>query len=385
MSKLTKTEKIKLYGLPLCDFLNSPTPTEAYFTLIETIHKLFNYSDDFVHKVKKNFPEPLNKHEIAFLKFVRVKHRLMAFETDLFGIFPFPVHINEYNIEKEEVVLVNLNSEEKFIFDLNCNNIKLDSDEMLFRKKAKAVIEIEKRIIYMHSAWDDIDYHKFGLPADIKFSLPDNTPPVYLGAYYYLSFSASVHNQIKEIQRMLSSIMMCIIKGKSLDSNEDFKTIFSNDNKFEQSLDINNDYLIFWGETPFFSVEEEFFIIKKIFHVDGDAFNGMGDNPAYHAISYLLIKFLMLPDSAKLIRQCVNCGEFFISTKDDIRIKYCPKCSPKSKMSKEKRRGYQKKYRQRKKQEKLAIEREARIENLMEKTGYSREEIIEIIEADLNM
>jgi hypothetical protein len=51
-------------------------------------------------------------------------------------------------------------------------------------------------------------------------------------------------------------------------------------------------------------------------------------------------------------------------------------------MTSEERRRYQRDYRKKKRLEKLAIEREARIENLMKETGYSRKEVIEIIEAD---
>lgn len=79
------------------------------------------------------------------------------------------------------------------------------------------------------------------------------------------------------------------------------------------------------------------------------------------------------------------CKKYFISQKDDSRIKFCQSCSPKSKMSREKKNELQRKWRQKKKEEKLAIQREARIENLMKRSGYSREEVIEIIEADSMM
>jgi hypothetical protein len=54
-------------------------------------------------------------------------------------------------------------------------------------------------------------------------------------------------------------------------------------------------------------------------------------------------------------------------------------------MSKGRRKEYQRKYRQKKKQEKLAIQRETRIGHLMKRAGYSREEAVEIIEADSKM
>jgi ferredoxin len=101
-------------------------------------------------------------------------------------------------------------------------------------------------------------------------------------------------------------------------------------------------------------------------------------------ISYSLGEFLLNNDRKKL-KRCNRCDQFFPAKKADARIKFCSSCSPKSKMSKERRREYQRKWRQKKKQEKLAIQREARIKNIMKRSGYSREEVIEIIEADSMM
>lgn len=82
------------------------------------------------------------------------------------------------------------------------------------------------------------------------------------------------------------------------------------------------------------------------------------------------------------LKKCHNCGKFFETNKIDERIKYCEVCSPKSKWSKEKSAKYMREtYRPRKKQEKLAKEREARINRIMQ-AGWSREEAEEIIEAD---
>jgi len=101
-------------------------------------------------------------------------------------------------------------------------------------------------------------------------------------------------------------------------------------------------------------------------------------------VAYSLCEYLLNNDRRKL-KLCEQCNKFFIASKVDARIKFCSNCSPKSKMSKKKRREYQKKYRQKKKQEKLAIQREARIENVMKRAGYSRREAIEIIETDESM
>jgi hypothetical protein len=101
-----------------------------------------------------------------------------------------------------------------------------------------------------------------------------------------------------------------------------------------------------------------------------------------NCISYAFFEFFQNNRNFNRIRLCQKCNLFFITQKIDRRIKYCSICSPKSKMTSEERRRYQRDYRKKKRLEKLAIEREARIENLMKETGYSRKEVIEIIEAD---
>ena len=103
------------------------------------------------------------------------------------------------------------------------------------------------------------------------------------------------------------------------------------------------------------------------------------------ALYYFFVEFLKKENNSRLFKACGSCEEYFVMGKFDDRIKFCSNCSHKSKMSKEKRREYQRKYRQKKKLEERTIQREARIENLMKRTGLSKEEVIEIIEADETM
>lgn len=97
-------------------------------------------------------------------------------------------------------------------------------------------------------------------------------------------------------------------------------------------------------------------------------------------VGYSLTKFLLNNERAKL-KQCRKCNKFFVASKNDSRIKFCADCSPKTKKSKTKNAEYQRQYRLKKKQEKS----ESRIINLIDKLGCTREEAIEIIEADSMM
>ena len=97
-------------------------------------------------------------------------------------------------------------------------------------------------------------------------------------------------------------------------------------------------------------------------------------------VGYSLTNFLLNNERGKL-KQCSKCDKFFITSNNDSCIKFCQDCSPKSEKSNEKNAEYQRKYRLKKKQEKF----EARIENLMQRSGCTREEAIGYIEADSMM
>jgi hypothetical protein len=95
-----------------------------------------------------------------------------------------------------------------------------------------------------------------------------------------------------------------------------------------------------------------------------------------------LLGYLTNPDNdLRKIKKCKWCKCYFIASRIDKRILYCAECSSKSRMSKETRRRYQRDYRRKKRIEKMTKERESRIDTIM-KSGFSREDAIEIIEAD---
>ncbi len=66
-------------------------------------------------------------------------------------------------------------------------------------------------------------------------------------------------------------------------------------------------------------------------------------------IAYCVVCFFKSTKNIKRIYKCDRCEIFYISTKIDKRNRYCPSCSPKSKMTREERRKYMKRYRDDKK------------------------------------
>jgi hypothetical protein len=113
----------------------------------------------------------------------------------------------------------------------------------------------------------------------------------------------------------------------------------------------------------------------------GNSFHAF--NEYMNSIAYFSVTEFLLQNDRKKIKVCQKCNNCFVTIKADTRIRFCPRCSPKSKMSKKERREYQKKYRQRKKQERIANEKKARIENFMKNLDCTREEAEKLIDADL--
>lgn len=103
----------------------------------------------------------------------------------------------------------------------------------------------------------------------------------------------------------------------------------------------------------------------------------------WNSASFKLIEFLRDSNQSK-ISVCELCKVFYIAKKADIRNKYCPACSPKSKISKKRRNELAKIRRKKQKQDKIAKERKEKIKKYIDH-GNTREEAEEIYEADKKM
>ena len=99
-------------------------------------------------------------------------------------------------------------------------------------------------------------------------------------------------------------------------------------------------------------------------------------------VGYSLTNFLFNDKRAKL-KKCHECDNFFKASKNDSRIKYCSECSPKSKKNRAKSAKYMRQYRLKRRQEKMAEKREAKIINYINNLDCTREEAIKIIELEM--
>jgi len=99
------------------------------------------------------------------------------------------------------------------------------------------------------------------------------------------------------------------------------------------------------------------------------------------ALQYNFTSKFFLDEERKKQQKCQMCGEYFIPSKVDPRIKYCPICSTKSKMTKEQRREYQRSYRKKEGKQKEAhktTRKEIEIKNYMKILSLSRKEATDL-------
>lgn len=97
-----------------------------------------------------------------------------------------------------------------------------------------------------------------------------------------------------------------------------------------------------WCRSMSFFAEGNIIIEKPPFN-EGDFSHDLWDRLSQHfaqALAFCFIEFLRHPGNQALLRKCVRCERYFIASKNDVRIKKCPNCSPLSSMSKEERRAY---------------------------------------------
>jgi len=323
---------------------------------MESIHRAFNYPDDFIYRVKKQFPKPLNKHERAFLSVIRTKVEITKDIRKL--LFRNQLEIIGYDIDKEEFEFCELiervghtgrydrDYENKFIINLKGNSISSPSKEK-FIKKANILIKLDKKISYFQSYWNDIDLKKlnkkmFPFRKNLLNTGPEMVPskrsiqellknsfPV---GYGLRGLPTTIHYLIKKCQENLSSVFIDILysyKGPEsrmhkflYGKHEHLSSFLYGYNRYESRLTIKDDGSII-REKP--NLPESYFINTKLFY-QGSGFKRKewtSRIPASYAISFLLINFLKLPNSVNLINRCHECNDIFIELKKTKNRRFC--------------------------------------------------------------
>jgi len=355
--KISKTEAIKLYGLPLINFIKYESQSDAYFALLESVQRIFNYSDGFIYRVKKQFPKPLNKHEKAYISLFNSKFELIEDIKNL--LYNENLSISNYDVEKEEFILFEFSEyhddefhydcgyQGEFVFTLKGKENKRGfSCQKEFIEKANILIKLDKKISYIQSNWHDINITKLGTKGHLKL-LKHSIP-----TYYFPKLSSTIHCLIKECQKSLKQTLMSLLDRDNIKRNKTVLSVFIRTyNTFKPILIVNDNGTINKASPNF---PESAFIINEVFYSGGGAVpeTMILEFPAFYAISFFLINFLMLPNSTNLINQCHECDDIYIEIKKTKNRRFCStNCRQKYHNRKRIESGEAKEYKRRKRKE----------------------------------
>jgi hypothetical protein len=379
MYNLKSKEYLKSYGQLIEDFVNAKTTDEACSRLLEGLQNTFDFPKDFAEKATKAFPLPLKikssltRNEKVLVKCILAEERIMLFLRNQLHLLS--LELDNYDPQKDNLIVRDIilhswavegysdvDIEYSKPFEQHINEFEASEWESMkpsTKKEIKKLMKVGKTILKLKK---DV--------FESRFSELKKVAQQYKKAY-------ENHTHIKRTQNELINAIDLLVTGLNLNENKYFNEFLRHyQTLYKPELVLHSD--------DSFSLKTKFLEADHFYKEKKEGYGFI--LTSYHeAISFLLVEFLMPERNRNLFYECSECNKYFVGGKSDRRIKFCSSCSPKSKMSIEKRKEYQRKYRQKKKQEKLAIQREARIEHLMKRTGYSREEAVEIIEADSKM
>ncbi len=381
MSNKTSKERVKKLGTILVDFANAKTTDEAFIAYFRNIKTFLSFSPDFVERIKKVFPLKssfyalLNQTEFKLLNLISEKERKIRSLESQIGYIGYI--LEDCNYKNNTLLLlqyVSCEGEPGYDYDgpfiVPIDDIKDKIQNTCHPDVLGHIEELMETDRQIHNKKNEVSIERF---KELEALLKKHLEIIYL------------HEVIKETQKNFRDILENVTKGKRLRENfpflyyfkqlrekDPFLDYFKHYNHANTKLAISDgDFLI---EVPLIT-ERKYLKTKEInWHVVIE-----------NDLRYCMIEFFKHEESKRYIHHCKNCKKYFVAKKIDKRIKYCPLCSPKSKMGKEERKEYQKKYRGKKRKEKIAHERGAKINNYMEKLSCTREEAEEIIEADSNL
>ncbi len=333
----------------------------------------FDFSSSFVSESLKNFPTYSEfKKQVSTTKEIHLIGELTR-NQQLWHLLcrrssKIGIEIRGYNFEKTTFTMLQYNSnhtptyEEHYDALKNKTTCSLEeffnkiTEREIYRLKDEFVDNYKKMKILRGDCGED-GYQKI---LEIHSKFRKN-----VGSFY----------QIRRTQQKLKDILIDIIQGIVLYKNENFSYFLEEYNRYVNR--IKNELIDYR-----LSVKPDntlCYIDNKKIHLWQDGFPVAGITLA---ISYLFIEFVKDEKNKKLLHSCSECKLIFVSKKADERIKFCPNCSNKNRMSREERRLYMQQYRRREKQEETLIFQQRQISKFIENLGCSEEEAQELFYSD---
>jgi len=363
-----RKEKERLYGELIVDFVNAKTAEDVYRNFFENLQRAFDFGLQFPKKAAGSLSAPLSKkNERTLCNLLRMERPIME---------PLGAHLIKHCLKIKGYDRTN-----KALMVIEADLNEPDGDEGAYYWVYGKTFELPLNKEPAHSIrWakkltrvaDRILDLKNILPIE-RFSQLESIANVTSVRGFPIRFKRmppSLYEYVEKNQISLKNVLEAVLNGGTLNGCQEFMNFFSHHQRPQYHLDENG-----------FIVEKRVFDESHFYHKELFPEN----DPYLEVLSYCLIEFLKTPYNRKLIRKCGDCRDYFIASKDDKRIKKCPTCSPKSSMSREQRNEYMRDRRRKEKEEKASQQREATIANYMKNLPCTREEAVEIIEADLMM
>jgi len=377
-----KTED-RLYGQIIVNFVNDKNITKASLNLFEGMQKAFKFSPEFINHAKNFFTvkgfisaNNFNEQEKNLLKMLSADK---DFISRLQKKFDFKKeYLDRYDYRKRTLTVRHA--------ILNSEGFYVDVDEPPDDSYSSEPIEIhidniiENKTEYgIHDSFYDQETLKevealFRIGAKID-SFKDSIPEQEFSNIRRLSsnyLQISEGNKVmRKTQRKLKFLFEEILAGKNLYESPSIERFVKdyNDSSFlnnskvyiEKSGELTEELNI--TEDQFTKIKEENEIVELL------SWPGSYQS----AIAYFLINYLKSDRNRKLIYKCDKCRKYFITLKIDNRNRFCPVCSKENKMTVEERKKYMQQYREKKKENKIAKQREEHIKRCLN-AGMTKEE-----------
>lgn len=366
-------EVIRKRGKILADFANAKTTDEACLTYFRNIKDLLSFSPAFGDSVKELFPflstflEPLKETERKIFDLIPKERQLLKILNEQFGLIGYD--LKGCDTQNKTLSLSTIS----YVGGVTGGEVDFEiSEEGPFAVRIDELNdEIEDFEILSPDVTDNIN-ELMTITESInalKSEIPESRFRELLELLDKYDDISKLHRKIKNIQKDYISILEMIVEGKSL---RDIPLIY--------------ELIKTYYSMPTTELKPKEDFLEKIPPIRETSYQTLKSISDWYILqkhlAYFMVEYFFWEQSRKYLRQCNKCKKYYVARKNYKRNKFCSDCSPKSRMSKEKRREYQKKYRQNKKQERLTSEREARIKTLMNNLDCNREEAIDIIEAD---
>lgn len=373
--KREEKDKLSLYGKLVCDFANGDTTDKILSDYFKNLQSVFEFSKDFTQKALAQYQIKgmtvgtiPNQNGSHIFNLLRVTERAKGIRGD-------PI-TNDYNVKQYN--------------------------------PAKQMFTIEKRIrgkdagtsnrIHLSEIGEYLDrINTPGIQKEIIIELANichqTKKKQAINGFTLLEEIARDHHRVFDIQlsigdtnKRLKGVLLQLTESDSPLQTKEFRTILSQYNSIPKIKCIVSDNMQLVDSSPF---TEDYFIGDNSLQDDVYYFphKKQGWQIFAQPTWYCFIELLKNPDYSGIerIAICLHCKHIFCKTKLYGEQRYCPICSRKNKMTREKRAAYQKEYRKNPIVKKATAEkrREEKIQHLMDNAGKTRKQAEIIVDGEV--